>query len=562
MISEEILEQINQKCSLPDLVTQYVHLKKRGKNLVGLCPFHQEKTPSFTVSPDKQLFHCFGCGVGGNVFSFLMKIENISFNEAVKTLADSLNIKISYQEKQRYDVLYEANNEASKFYEGLLFKEEGRHALSYLTNRGLLEETIKEFKLGYAPSGWDRLRNYLRKTYSDDILFSVGLIQKGDGGFYDWIRNRITFPVFDRFNRVLGFGARALDENLPKYINTKETSIYNKSNILYGLNFALSLIKETQEVILTEGYMDTIMCHQYGFKNAVSVCGTSLTENQVLLLRPANNVMMCFDPDRAGRSATERGISLLMKQDFNLYVLPLDGFDPAELLKKKGKSGFSSVILKRKEFFEFLIDIAKNKGKEQGIRYLIPFIEMQTDPIKRSLFIKRVSGELFIEEEIVIQSLKSKKTSYILEQLTKAKDVVQEETEKLLLSLMLCDEEIAVWAIREVNKGALKNKDVYEIFSAIEDVIYSDAPYRPEILVNQLSPSSSSLLSSLIIREHDKDERFELALSCIKKIKESSIKEKMNVIMKNIKEKEKNKEDIKELLSSYQELAKEVSKLK
>jgi len=557
MISNETLNQIYERCNLVDFVNQYVSLKKRGKNFVGLCPFHEEKTPSFTISPEKQLFYCFGCGAGGNIFSFLQKKENLSFIEAVKTIAASLNIRVD--EDGGKEVFYKILEKASDFYSILLFKEEGKSALEYLMNRGLKKETIIDFKLGYAPPSWDRLKNYLRRTYSEEILFEVGLLQKTKETSYDWTRNRITFPIFDRFNRIVGFGARALDESLPKYINTKETPIYNKSYILYGLNKAIPHIKEKNEVILVEGYIDVIMCHQSGFSNVVGVCGTSLTDGQVSLIRQAENVIVSFDPDKAGISATERGLSLLINKGFNIFVISLSNMDPGEFLKEKGGDAFKKRCEEKMEFFDFLIKIAKEKDREKGIKYLLPFIEKIDDIIKRQLFIKKVSEELFIDEEAIKLSLK-RKDSKPIEEITR-KNGKQSLSERLLISLLLEDEEIAVWVVKEFDKGLLKDKGCREIFEAIEKSIYSKEGYNPGILPNFLSPQSASLLSSLSMETHNKETRYNLALSCIKRIKEENLKDKMNIIKQKIMEGEKKKGDVSELLSSYQELAKAIKLL-
>ncbi|MEW6007776.1 MAG: DNA primase [bacterium] len=558
MISNEVLNQIYERCNLVDLVSQYVVLKKRGKNFVGLCPFHEEKTPSFTISPEKQLFYCFGCGRGGNIFSFLQEKENLSFIEAVKTLAGSLNIKIE-EKSEKYDVFYKINEKACDFYSSLLFKEEGKQALNYLMERGLKKGTIEDFKLGYAPPSWDRLKNYLKNLYSENILFDAGLLQKGKDASYDWARNRITFPIFDRFNRIVGFGARALDKSLPKYINTKETQIYNKSYILYGLNKAMPYIKEKNEVILVEGYIDALMCHQEGFKNVVATCGTSLTEGHIGAIRQAENVIVSFDPDKAGISAAERGISLLINKGLGVFVISLDKKDPAELLKEK-KDAFSNALKEKMEFFDFLIKIASGKKKEEGIKYLLPFIEKIDDAIKRSLFIKRASEALFIDEEAIKSCIKKKDTKPI-EYITKKKEKIN-LSEKLLISLMLEDEEIAVWAIVEQDNEMLKDKDCKEIFEAIKDAVYSKEGYHPERLVNTLSKNASFLVSSLSMEFYNKKDRYALALSCIKRIKEENLKEKMESLKREIMEKEGRNENVEKLLSSYQELAKNIEALR
>lgn len=551
MISSETLNHIYERCDLVDFVKQYVHLKKSGKNFVGLCPFHEEKTPSFSVSPEKQLFYCFGCKEGGNIFSFLQKKENLSFVEAVKTLADSLNIKI--EETSENDIFYEINKKAAQFYTTCLFKEEGTSALNYLMNRGLKKETIEAFNLGYTGKGWNTLKDYLKNVYPEDLLLKVGLLRKKGSISYDWTRDRITFPIFDRFNRVVGFGARALDTSLPKYINTKETPIYNKSYILYGLNRANKYIKEKNEVILVEGYIDVIMCHQNGFENVVGLCGTSLTGGHISAIRQAENVVIMFDPDKAGIKASERSIPLLINKGFNVFVVSLDNIDPGEILKEKGPRAFSNSLRRKEEFFDFLINIARKKEQEEGIKYLLPFIEEIDDVIKRSLFIKRLSDAFFIDEDVIKLSLKGKDTKPIKD-LSRRKEMLLSQ-EALLISLMLEDEEIAVWVVSEIDANLLKDIRLKEIFELIKKDIYSKDGYKVGRTAPFLSPSNSSLIALLGIKTHNKEDRYSLALSCIKNIKGEAIKEKMNVLRKRIRDGEKKKEDISEFLQSYQALA-------
>src|ERR1700687_1212290 len=347
-------EKVKQRADILRGVGEYVRLKKTGKDFSGLCPFHQEKSPSFTVSPIKQIFYCFGCGKGGDVYNFVMDMEKCEFPEAVKVVAEKCGIAVPRQkerspeerkENQQRSVLVEMHREAQTFFvKQLEVTLEGKAARAYLQDRGLDNDTIARFGIGYTPSGGDALLRHLKPKYNDKLLVDSGLVSRDQGGrFFDRFRRRITFPISNESGKIVAFGARALGDDQPKYMNSPETPIYSKSNMLYHMDRAKEALRRQDFAILVEGYMDAIAVSRAGISNVVASCGTSLGEPQIkLLARFTKRVIVNYDPDTAGQAATERSIPLLLEHDFEVRVLALPPVgdkkaDPDLFLRELGK---------------------------------------------------------------------------------------------------------------------------------------------------------------------------------------------------------------------------------
>ncbi len=373
-IQESKIEEIRSAASIVDVISGYVQLRKRGRNYIGLCPFHSEKTPSFTVSEDKQIFHCFGCHAGGNVFKFLMDYEKISFIESVQELAGQLGIDIEYEstpgdEKQsEQEIFYDINTEAAKyFYSNLHNSEEGEIARKYLQERKIKSQTIKTFGLGYALRGWENFLNFTKESKLDiDKVVELGiLIKSDDGRYHDRFAARLIYPIFSPNGRVVAFAGRVLDERekAAKYLNSPESSVYTKGRILYGLSFAKDEIRKLDKAILVEGYMDLISLFQAGIKNVVAVSGTALTEEQVQLLsRYTKNVVLLFDADTAGIKASMRSIELLLKKDIEVKIAALPGGeDPDSFINNYGKEKFEETISYAQNFLEYQSGYFKRK---------------------------------------------------------------------------------------------------------------------------------------------------------------------------------------------------------
>lgn len=422
-ISEEILEKIKSQNDIVDVISERVRLRKSGRNFTGLCPFHNEKTPSFSVSQEKQIYKCFGCGEAGNVISFVMKEKNLPFIEAVKYLANRANIPLEMnngeksKSAKKKDLLYRINVEAAKFFFSNLMNNQ--NAKEYFLNRGIKEETIKKFGLGFANDSWNSLMFYLRKKgINDTLLEEAGLISvnKEKGSKYDRFRNRVMFPVFDYQGRVIGFGGRVLDDSKPKYLNSPETLVFQKGTNLYGLNFALKHNMSERYFVIVEGYMDLISLHQYGITNVVASLGTALTINQARLLkRYADKVIISYDADMAGQMATLRGLEILRTAGFDVRVLNIpQGKDPDEYVRSNGKEAFLKLINSAEPLIDYRMKKAEEgidfKNSQSLILYAKRIMEIISDlnPVEKDVYIKKASENTGIKEQTLYDILKSK----------------------------------------------------------------------------------------------------------------------------------------------------------
>ena len=422
-ISEEILEKIKSQNDIVDVISDRVRLRKSGRNFTGLCPFHNEKTPSFSVSQEKQIYKCFGCGEAGNVISFVMKDKNLPFVEAVKYLANRANIPLEMhngeksKSAKKKDLLYRVNVEAAKFFFSNLMNNQ--NAKEYFLNRGIKEETIKKFGLGFANDSWNSLMFYLRKKGINDVLLEeAGLISvnKEKGRKYDRFRNRVMFPVFDYQGKVIGFGGRVLDDSKPKYLNSPETLVFQKGTNLYGLNFALKHNMSERYFVIVEGYMDLISLHQYGITNVVASLGTALTINQARLLkRYADKVIISYDADMAGQMATLRGLEILRTAGFDVRVLNIpQGKDPDEYVRSNGKEAFLKLINSAEPLIDYRMKKAEEgidfKNSQSLILYAKRIMEIisDLDPVEKDVYIKKASENTGIKEQTLYDILKSK----------------------------------------------------------------------------------------------------------------------------------------------------------
>lgn len=431
-ISEDKLSEIKNTVDIVDIISDVVTLKKTGKNYIGLCPFHSEKTPSFTVSPEKKIFHCFGCQAGGNVFTFIMKNEGISFPEAVRMIAAKCGIDIPAQrlsqgQKRKIserEKLLDVNRQAKDYFCNILSNSAtGKIAKEYLKKRKIDKDIIKSFALGYAQEGWDNLATYfLKKKISPTLLEKSGLIipRKKGGGFYDRFRARIIFPIFNISSQVIGFGGRVMDDSdlqNAKYLNSPETPVYNKSSSLYGLNRAKDKCRESKTVFIVEGYFDLLALHQHNITNSVATLGTSLTADHILILRgyigKTGKVILVYDSDDAGLKAAYRSIEKFDKGyvDAKIMVLP-DGYDPDSYLLKYGPKSFMDECSRAKSIMAFLIDFAEKKhgnsieGKIQIISDMKTPLSAINDSVARSLYVKELAERLGIDESAVLEKVR------------------------------------------------------------------------------------------------------------------------------------------------------------
>lgn len=410
-LSDNFLQELKMKTDIEDVISTYVTLKRRGATLVGLCPFHNEKTPSFTVYPATQSFYCFGCGAGGDAITFVKKIENLDYLDAVKTLAQRAGLQMPQEgfddslSRRRRRIL-EMNREAARFYHSVLLSPEGKVGYDYYIGRALSAATINHFGLGFAPNQWDALLKHMRaKGYQPAELVDAGLARKGQKGYYDNFRNRVMTPIIDVRGNVIAFGGRVLDDSKPKYINTGDTLVYKKTNELFALNFA----KDSKEdaLILCEGYMDVIAMHQAGFTNAVAGCGTALTTEQVRLIsRYAKEVILTYDADEAGQKALQKAMTLFDQTDVKVRIPALvGGKDPDEIIRTYGRDKFKGMLEGASNETEFRLlalrrqyNLATTQGKIDFIGGALQILAT-LPPVEQDLYVSRLSEELGVERQ-------------------------------------------------------------------------------------------------------------------------------------------------------------------
>jgi DNA primase len=432
-------ERVKQQADIVRVIGEYVRLKKSGQNFTGLCPFHAEKSPSFAVHPVKQIYHCFGCGVGGDVFKFVMEVDKVSFPEAIRIVAEKCGIAIprpktsspeERKENQQRTLLVEMHREAQTFFvQQLGGTLEGKAARAYLEDRGLDKDAIARFGIGYAPSGGDALLRFLKSKYKEPLLIESGLVsrdQSGGARMYDRFRRRITFPIANDSGKIVAFGCRALGDDQPKYLNSPETPIYSKSNVLYHLDRAKEALRRADFAVLVEGYMDAIAVARAGISNVVASCGTSLAEPQIKLLsRFTKRVIVNYDPDTAGQLATERSISSLLENDFEVRVLALpamnltagDGTkysknaDPDLYIREMGVEAYTKLLKDAPPYVDYLIgrarhmDLSTGEGKLRAVNFLLPYVQKIPNRLLRSEWATRIAQQLRLEEPVLRAAL-------------------------------------------------------------------------------------------------------------------------------------------------------------
>jgi len=420
---DSFLEQVRNSVSIVDFVSRYVPLKKSGREYGALCPFHSEKTPSFWVNEEKQIFKCFGCGVGGDVFAFVMQMESLDFPEAIRFVAESSGIPLpassrtarkEYDEKNRLFKLMEL---AGRLFQEALRAEGGQHARQYLAERKIDSATIQAFHMGYAPPGNVVLQRMLSQGYTQQDALVCGLAKQSDrGGVYSNFRSRIIFPIRDLTGRIVAFGGRILGDGRPKYLNSPETKLYVKSRHLFGMDVARDEIRRQDEAILVEGYFDCVVPHQFGVKNVVASLGTSLTSGHVsLLARFSRNVVINFDPDLAGAKATLRSIDLLLEEGLQIRVVQLPGGqDPDTFVRENGVDAYRSMIKQAPPFMEYLLekqieeadDAFSPAGKREVVTQILPYLRKMADNVERAEWLNRVAVRLRVDQDLLWSELR------------------------------------------------------------------------------------------------------------------------------------------------------------
>ncbi len=568
-IPEDKLAEIRNAADIVEIISERVALKKAGKDHIGLCPFHSEKTPSFTVSSTKQIFHCFGCGVGGDVFNFLIKFDGISFPEAVQTLARRYGIQLpsrqmtpsEKKEISERETLFDINKKVLAYYrEQLLSRSGGKKALAYLEGRGFTRETINRFGIGYAPDGWDNLLRFFKKEkISERLAEKTGLIvpRSSKTGYYDRFRNRIMFPIVDVTRQVIAFGGRVLDDSKPKYLNSPETAIYNKSRSLYGLHAAKDKCRENETVYIVEGYFDLLAMHQHGITNSVATLGTSLTSGHVKMLRRgyAKKARLVFDSDTAGIKAALRSIGLFMDEsvDVEIIVLPA-GEDPDSFLFAHGSDAFFGEADSARGAIEFLIDSAVKthglsmQGKIRIVDELKQPLADIRDRVARSIYIRYLSERLGVDESAILDRVRNtgeerSKTvtrsslSAMPSESSQGPNLVKNRIETRMVTMMLQAPDIVSTIENQRITDYFEDKDLKEI----AELILSDPPKSREdisqLLNRTTDDSQRQLIASFVIRDECWDQK-----SCEKLIEQflSSRKRRQHLLLDQIKSAEQN----------------------
>lgn len=555
-IPENILEDILSRIDIVELIAGCIPLKRAGRNFRALCPFHHEKTPSFMVSPDRQIYHCFGCGKGGNAFGFLMEFEHLDFPEAVETLAKKAGVNLPKQSQDLKTTniitqLYKINELTAFFYSQRLFSAEGARAKNYLLSRGIKQESIASFKLGYAPDKWDILINYLRsKNISLSLLEKAGLvIAKEGGGYYDRFRNRIIFPILDVKSRVIAFGARVLDDSLPKYMNSPETIIYSKSKNLYGLNLAKESIRENDFVAVTEGYLDFMIAYQEGLNNIVASLGTALTYEQVRLIkRYTQNVTMVYDADSAGELATLRTLDIFIEEGVNVKIASLPkGLDPDSFVRKFGITKFKSNIAAAEDLFNYKLKVLRARYDAKSIEdkarishEMLLTINKFKNALLRSEYLKRLSEELRVDEDALLQEIK--KIKEVGSKVDFYSNVVNKNininpTEKLLIKLMLEENELIERIKGHLEPADFQDGRVARIVSIMFDLASQGRDIEPRKLISHVEDEDTLrvICESSFLPEVSSQNRESIVEDCIKRLKNEKLKLKKSLLHEKIK---------------------------
>jgi len=490
-IPEEKIREIRESVSIIGVISDYVSLKKKGANYQGLCPFHQEKTPSFSVNENKNFFYCFGCHESGDVFSFLMKKESLSFNEAAKMLAERVGIVIpekpltpqQVRTQSEKEELFEINKKAAKLYNNLLLKDSrAAKARQYLEKRGISTETIHAHELGYAPDSWDTLTKELKGSNKQLLLAQkTGLIVKKDNDrYYDRFRNRIIFPIINLSRNIAGFGGRIIDKGEPKYLNSPESVIYSKRHTLYGLPNAVKDIKNKEKAIIVEGYLDVLSLHQVGIKNSVAPLGTALTEYQIQILsRYTQNIITVFDSDPSGVKAMIRSLEPFLANNIAPYLVLLpENEDPDSFVRTNGETAFMEKVNNAEHLLDFVIEkiiqknqIATPRGRTDACDEIIPLLKKISDAMERDIYIQKISRRMNLKEEHIrsrMENTSAKKSfSDHEKKKTKTASASNKNAEQLVLQLMLSHPKI----INIVDKSSLikeiTDTDIKEICSMV-----------------------------------------------------------------------------------------------
>lgn len=585
---QEFIDELKNQADIVRIIGDYVTLKKKGQNYWACCPFHGEKTPSFSVSASKGFFKCFGCGKAGTVFQFVMELEGSNFSEAVKTVAEKAGVALpvmtsnddaKYHEerdKQRDD-LRQLNAWATEFFENSLEGGEGRIALDYLAKRGISDESRRQFRLGYAPNSWDALNSYLQKRGASKFQIErSGLVSLKDSGsgFYDKFRGRLMFPILDAQGKVVAFGGRILGDGEPKYLNSPETVLYTKGQHLFGLNYSRDAIRRQGFAILVEGYLDFLIPFQHGVRNLVASLGTALTDSQVRLLgRFCRKIIVNFDPDSAGVNATKRSLELLLTEGFKVNVLTLpDNLDPDEFIRERGVEGYTKVMRSSQSFMDYIVEQASRShdqnspaGKVETLNEILPYLKLVKDRVEMTEQVERIADRLKLDSKLVREEFKravETRAERVSEVAVTAQLAVK-SAEKKLLAALLNQTGVRQRMLRQMTEADYKQLRTAPIFKLLFELEPQGSEPTYDVLSTRIYDAAlvNDLLPELMMELAEKSEEtyHREAEESLLSLRSSRLAEQQATLQTEINQaqREGNGERVNELLLLKFELAKQ-----
>lgn len=574
----QIIDEIKSRCNIVDVIGSVVTLKKTGANYQGLCPFHNEKTPSFVVSETKQIFTCFGCHASGDVIEFVMKYYNLTFMEALEKLAAmcGLQIERSFNKADKKDIYYEVNTQAARFFFKAL-REKDNPGLRYVQKRGLSRETLHDFGIGYADGEWDSLYKFLKgKGFDEKVMMQLGLVSQGKNGkYYDRFRNRVIFPIQNTAGKVIGFGGRALtDEDMPKYLNSPETPVFSKKNNLYGLNITKNHVNKDDLAILVEGYMDVISLYQGGVKNVAASLGTALTENQSKLLkRYTKNIVLSYDADSAGVNAAIRGSEILHKEGCKVKILHIsDGKDPDDFIKAKGKLAYYKLVDEAMPFVDYRVrairgkyNIETTEGRVDFLREVAAFLK-GLGPVEADIYIEKIARKYRISEGALRTEMGQKvdarpefEQRETTEKVEKAITYEISKIEQNVIKVLLTDSRYFEQA--KAHEDMFTSIAGNNIFKMIERIFVKDEEIDINQLIENLEEEEVAVLKEIDDNVSLGGKIESIFMDCIKSyVKEKRANREKEIIMQlSIAEEQQNKEEINKLTEELMNLQKEKS---
>lgn len=574
-------ERVKQQADIVRVIGEYVRLKKSGQNFTGLCPFHQEKTPSFAVHPVKQIYHCFGCGAGGDVFKFVMEMDKLAFPEAVRAVAEECGIPLpkprerspeERRENQQRSALVEIQREAAAYFtRALKSSDEGKVAQAYLEDRGLDSETIARFGLGYSPSSGDALLRHLKTKYAEKLLEASGLFSRDPNGrMFDRFRRRIMFPIANESGKIIAFGGRALGDDMPKYLNSPETPIYTKSNVLYHLDRAKEAIRKNDFAVLVEGYMDTIAVARAGITNVVASCGTSLADGQIKLLsRFTRRVVVNYDPDTAGVAATERSLVLLLEKEFDVRVLALPGrSDPDKYIREHGPESYAKRLREAPAYLDYLISRARQmdrstaEGKLAAVNFLMPYAQRIPNRLLRSELASKIAAELRIEEPVLREAMRraiAERRSEVKQNPDLIVSPIRPAERRLIYMLVESKGFRENLALQMEEGRHHKGLETESIFEALIASARSGARLEPATLAESLGERDRRLLFEVLFEEAQ-EATWEEAESCLSALKRRVVEQEITELQRRLAA-QPAPEERRQIFSRTQELRKLLTEL-